>query len=288
MTVLDTAPTPVAAPVAAPPPAAPGRLVRRRLVAGGLVGLFLLVILIAAFNGPVAGVWYQSRQRQLAHDYGVARPHVRPGQAVAILQIPVINLNLVVGEGDSPSQLRAGPGYRVGTPVPGNLGNSLIFGHRHGWGGSFANLGKLGKGDEIIVQPKLGQPTLFVVTSVVTVAQNDTKLLANSTDHRLTLVTGTGGGLFSTRRLVVTAVSGTVGQLQHPRKAVAASGAHGSPIFNGTVGLLVLLVLVGAAAAKGLGARYRPVTAAMILAPLAVSVFVALMLELDLLLPGLH
>jgi sortase A len=222
------------------------------------------------------------------HDIGVARARTRPGQALANLQIPIIGLNLVIGEGDNASQLRAGPGHRIGTPIPGTLGNSLVFGHRHGWGGPLASLGKLKVGDEIFVQARLGQPTLFAVTSVKVVSQGDTRLLDPSTDYRLTLVTGTGGGFFSTRRLIVTAVSGSAGHLRTPVRSVPATAPRGSLIFNRTIGALLLLALGAAAAARGLRGRYRPLTAAIVVSPLVASALLALLLELDLLLPPLH
>ena len=55
-------------------------------------------------------------------------------------------MNLVVAEGDSPQQLRSGPGHRIGTPLPGKVGNSVIFGHRTGWGGPLSDLGTLEDG----------------------------------------------------------------------------------------------------------------------------------------------
>ena len=54
----------------------------------------------------------------------------KTGEPVGILQIDTpITLNVVIGQGVGTPQLRAGPGHEPGTPLPGALGNSVIYGH---------------------------------------------------------------------------------------------------------------------------------------------------------------
>jgi sortase A len=289
MTALDTAPLSVVPDIPDVTPAPTPRPSPRRLLPVALAAAVLAVVLMVVFNGPIASLWYQARQGQLAHDYSVPRSKTRAGQALADLQIPAIGLNLIVGEGDGRSQLRAGPGHRIGTPAPGQLGNSLIFGHRTGWGHPFGALGKVHAGDQVIIQDRIGHPVnLFVVTSVKVVSAHDTKLLGPSNDFRVTLISGTGGGLLSNQLLVLTAVSGTPGRLTTPPRPVDGTEPDGSLIVNGAVGWLVLLAAAGAAAGWSMRDRYRRLTVALVLAPLAMAAFVALMLELDLLLPALH
>jgi sortase A len=121
----------------APEKAGPPRrtlLVIGVLVVAGAVGLYLL------FDGPIATEWYRARQRHLASDLLVGRPKVSRGQTLATLQIPKIGMNVYIVQGDAPEELRDGPGHRIGTPDPGERGNSLVFGHRDAWGGPFADL----------------------------------------------------------------------------------------------------------------------------------------------------
>src|SRR5262249_7176887 len=151
---------------------------------------------------------------------------------------PAIGLNVTVVEGDTTDQLRIGPGHRPGTPLPGKRGNSLVFGHRHGWGGPFADLDQLHTGSLLVVKIRGPSPTVFKVIAVKRVSADDVRLLAPSTDYRLTLVTGDGGD-FGSDRLVVVAVSGAKGKLRSPR-GVQAGADNGSPILNPVLVIAVL------------------------------------------------
>jgi sortase A len=135
-----------------------------------------------------------------------------------VIQIPRLDVNVYAVEGDTVAELRAGPGHRPGTPLPGKRGNSVIVGHRKAWGHPFRDLGKLRPRRDIVVTAVRGaDPAIFVVRSVHHVSGDDTRLLRPSDDHRLTLVAG-DGGLLSDDRIVVTAVSGTVGSFRASRR----------------------------------------------------------------------
>jgi sortase A len=239
-----------------------------------------VLVLAILFAGPLAHVWYQARQQRLGSDFNAKRARTVKGQALAVLQIPRIGLNLVVVEGDGPTELRGGPGHRIGTPIPGQLGNSLIFGHRKGWGAPLSKLSQLKPGDQIVVQPRTQSPVAFKVLSVARVGGGDVRPLAQSDDHRVTLVTGTGS-LFSTGRVVVTAVSGDVGKLLPRGNGVRAGPRRGSPIFNVTVAIFVVLALASFLAHKVLRPRHRPAVTALIVVPLVLGAVLAFLLELD-------
>lgn len=282
-----TAPVPVVAvPIDAPPHPSSAARRRHAVVAVG-VAVFLFVVVLWVFEGPMAHVWYQSRQQNLAVDMAAQRKQDRKGEATAILQIPSINLDVVVVQGDGPAQLRGGPGHRIGTPPAGARGNSLVFGHRSGWGGAFSQLSKLHPRDNIVVSnrtalpgPTGNLPVLFQVVSVQRVRAGDTRLLAPSTDHRLTLVTSSGDR-FSSERLIVVAVSGTLGHLVTTAK-VAPDSPHGSDLFNATTGLLVVLVGGGALIARQLRGSHRRSMVVAMMAPLALAAVLAVLLEVDL------
>lgn len=72
-----------------------------------------------------------------------------PGTSVAFLEIPAIGLRQVVGEGSDPATLFDGPGHRRDTPLPGQVGTSMILGRRASFGGPFSEIGSLDQGDEI-------------------------------------------------------------------------------------------------------------------------------------------
>jgi LPXTG-site transpeptidase (sortase) family protein len=265
----------------------------RRIVAIVAAVAVGVVLTVALFQGPVQDLWYRNRQHQLAADMNQQRPSVSPGQAVAVLQVPRLGLNVVVVEGDTAEQLRNGPGHRVGTPAPGDRGNSVVAGHRSAWGGPFSKLDRMRKGDLIAVRTRatakhrVQQTVVYKVTATARTGGGDSGVLRQTRDHRLTLVTGRGG-TFSDDRFVVTAVSGTPAGGRSTFVSLGAVSPSGSVIFNLTV--LVALVAIGLAvwAFRYLRRRdARMMTAAVVVTPLVVLGALCLLLNLDLLLPPL-
>jgi LPXTG-site transpeptidase (sortase) family protein len=270
-----------------PTPSPPG-LVReislRAIVGKVLAALLVLLLSLLILEDPVAHLWYSTRQTQRFAGYHQARPRTRPGQTLAILQAPNIALSVPVVEGDSGDLLRGGPGHAPATPVPGAVGNAVVFGHQKGWGGPFSQLTKLSVGDAVDVQMHgSNTPIQFTITSVLKTT-NDAPYLKPSTDHRLTLVTGSGGRL-SGRYFVVTAVSGTTGSVD---KTGRSTGNPSSGSFFGRDLLLFLLRAGGVAVvAYLLLRRYRPGAVVAVVSPLALSALLALALDIDRLLPVL-
>jgi sortase A len=78
------------------------------------------------------------------------------GDPVAIIRIPKIGLDKVVVEGTSTADLRKGPGHYAGMPLPGQIGNAGIAGHRTTYGAPFADLDQLLAGDVIQVETLSG------------------------------------------------------------------------------------------------------------------------------------
>ncbi len=78
------------------------------------------------------------------------------GEPVARIRIPKIAVDKIVVEGTTVEDLRKGPGHYVGTPLPGQIGNAGIAGHRTTYGAPFGELDQLTTGDEIFVQTLTG------------------------------------------------------------------------------------------------------------------------------------
>jgi sortase A len=262
------------------------RVPARRLVAAVVGGLIILLLVGLLMELAVGRIWYESRQRHLVADFTARRLTAHVGQAVAVLQVPRIHMNLVVVEGDGPVELRAGPGHRPGTPLPGKLGNSLIFGHRMDWGGPLSGMSKMKIGDNVVVEGRDRQAVEFQVVSVKRVHEADVGPLAPSNDYRVTLVTG-AGGRFSSDRLVVSAVSGTLGQLARPGRHLQATGSGDSLLFNPATAVVILSLLATYVTTRVLRPGHRAWVVAVVAAPLAVAGLLALTLQLDLLLPRL-
>lgn len=258
----------------------------RRMVAIVVLVALGVVLVLALFTGPVEGIWYRNRQHQLAADINTPHPRVLPGQAVAVLQVPRLGINAVVIEGDNPERLRGAPGHRIGTVKPGDRGNSVVVGHRNGWGGPFGKLEQVRKGDFIAVQKRDKTTIVFRVRSIARVGGRETALLRNTKDHRLTLVTSRGGRL-SNDRLVVTAISGRPAKDASSARLIRAETPSQSVIFNLT--LLLALVALGLAVGAPIYLRGRSGTLArvVVVLPLAAAGTLFLLLDLDLLLPPL-
>ncbi len=133
----------------------------RSLAVGPGRWLILALGVILAYELFFTGLIHDARQRDLAADFARPIPKVQRGEAAAVIQIEKIQLNEMIVEGDSPTQLRAGPAHRMGTPLPGEPGNSLILGRRGRYGGPFASLDQLSKGDRVVIKPRTGPAVAF-------------------------------------------------------------------------------------------------------------------------------
>lgn len=129
---------------------------------------------------------------------------IDPGDALVQLVIPKIDVDWIVVAGVTVKDLSLGPGHFPNTPVPGELGNAAIAGHRTGHGGPFYDLDDLDPGDEILVTTRLGQAYVYLVTDSLIVDPTDYQVITDSDPSlaTLTLVTCDPIGT-SSRRLVV-------------------------------------------------------------------------------------
>jgi sortase A len=113
---------------------------------------------------------------------GVEVPTRAPdvGSPVAIVDIGAIGVEQVVVEGVGPQQTRGGPGHVPGTAAPGQPGNAAIVARRTAYGGPFRRIGRLEKGDEILVTTTQGQ-TVYEVVTVVSAPVRDAPATAPAT-----------------------------------------------------------------------------------------------------------
>lgn len=85
------------------------------------------------------------------------------GTPMALLEIPKLQLREVVVEGTSSTALMSGPGHRRDTPLPGQVGTSVVAGRRATYGAAFRSINQLQTGDEIIVTTGQGRSSLAVL-----------------------------------------------------------------------------------------------------------------------------
>jgi sortase A len=82
---------------------------------------------------------------------------VAEGSPVTRIRIPRLGVDALVVEGVSLRALRAGAGHYPETPLPGQPGNVSLAGHRTTFGAPFADLDRLGVGDEIVLETPAGR-----------------------------------------------------------------------------------------------------------------------------------
>jgi sortase A len=91
------------------------------------------------------------------------------GEELAFLRIPKIAVDQVLFEGTDVRTLKSGPGHMEGTPLPGQVGNAVISGHRTTYGRPFFDFDLLEEGDQIEVETTIGTH-VYVVREIQIVA----------------------------------------------------------------------------------------------------------------------
>jgi sortase A len=135
----------------------------------------------------------------------VSVPDFSNGDVMALLQIPTIGVTSYVVSGVEPGDLKQGPGHYPDTPMPGQLGNSAIAGHRTTYGQPFYRLDELAVGDQIIATTVQGR-FVYRVTGSQVVSPSDSQVVATTdpTVATLTLTTCTPR-YTAAKRLIVSA-----------------------------------------------------------------------------------
>ena len=108
------------------------------------------------------------------------------GDAIARIRIPQLDLNLVVVNGTSVSDLRRGPGRHLETYMPGERELVYIAGHRTTYGAPFGDINELKPGDTITLE--LPYATIvYRVTRDRIVDDNDVSVLESPHHEQLVL-----------------------------------------------------------------------------------------------------
>jgi sortase A len=106
-------------------------------------------------------------------------PPVVEGDPIARIELPRIGVDKIVVAGVDKNDLKKGPGHYPETPLPGQLGNSAIAGHRTTFGQPFFDVDKLETGDEIIVTTLAGR-YVYRVTGQEIVSPSEYQVIATT------------------------------------------------------------------------------------------------------------
>ena len=275
-----------------------GASLRRGSLAARCVGasLLLLGLLTGGFLAYVFGVsrvqeaavqsrLYSAFANKLGQDLGPLGP-TGPGEPVAILDIPNIGLrNVIVVEGTAAAQLDLGPGHLRNTPLPGQLGLSVIYGRRATFGAPFARLGELRPGEEITTYTQQGKS----VYKVVAVGDSQHPV-ADSNLNRLALLTSSSAGIPAyyleiDADLISSARGGPVQMPAIGPAEQAMAGDSGALVPAMLWGLALVLTGVGGAVAA---ARWSGWPVYLVIVPAALAISWNLYESLAGLLPNLY
>jgi sortase A len=135
---------------------------------------------MSGVKSPDFHLWSPARIREYEKDLSIPL-----AQAVAVLRIPKIQLEVPVLDGTDEITLNRAVGLISGTARPGDGGNVGIAGHRDGF---FRGLKDVQEGDEIELET-LTASQIYKIDHISIVSPEDVSVLSPRTKPSLTLVT---------------------------------------------------------------------------------------------------
>jgi sortase A len=113
-------------------------------------------------------------------------PTAAPDQGIRI-QIPAINLDAPIVQGDGWEQLKKGVGQYAGSADPGQDGNVVLSAHNDVYGELFRYLDKLAPGDQVIISTRQRQ-YIYIVDRTVLVEPTAVEVMASTGSPTVTLI----------------------------------------------------------------------------------------------------
>jgi sortase A len=260
------------------------------------LSILLLALLIVGFVGYLLGVsgiqeasdqhrLYTTLVNEFGQEIGPLGP-TKPGSPVAVMNIPAIGVkDMVVVEGTSPEDLTAGPGHLRNTPLPGQIGMSVIYGRRVTFGAPFGQLIDLRPGDEITTITQQGRS----VYKVAAIGDSQHPVLDQNL-NRLVLLTASSTNvpayyLEVDADLVSRANNGPVQMPVIGPTEKALAGDPGALIGTMIWGLALVILAVGGAVAA---AQWSPWLTYLVVVPAVLAVVWNMYENLAALLPNLY
>lgn len=132
-----------------------------------------------------------------------ALPWRRDPDVVGRLEIPRLNIDVILRNGVDAGTLRRAVGLMPGTALPGSRGNAVLVGHRDGL---FRPLRGIERGDTVRIMTPV-RAMSYRVDGLSIVGPDDVEVLRQGEDERVTLITCYPFDYMGAapRRLIVTA-----------------------------------------------------------------------------------
>jgi len=174
----------------------------RKLLSSAFIISGIIVLLFSFFL-----ILHRNNPNRLSFDINNMNSSQNQSELVPIgIKISSINVNLpIVYSSIADGKWEAtenGVSYLSQSVIPGEIGNSILYGHN--WRSILGNLPKVKPGDLIEIYYENGTKKTFEVSFTQIVEPTQTSILDNTEDTRITLYTCTG--FLDTKRFVVTAV----------------------------------------------------------------------------------
>lgn len=236
-------------------------VVGRTLIASGL-----LLLAFVGYQLWGTGLAETRAQADLGKQFRSQAPAIPEyGGIVGKIEIPSIGVDKWVVAGVGYKELERGPGLFAGSPLPGQLGNVAIAGHRTTFGAPFGRINEVADGDLIQMTTTKGTFTYIVKGAPKIVEASDVQVVktVDKTKATLTLVS-CHPKWTSKQRIIVTADLSSSVAAQPPtifepnakETAVLDEGwFHDPSAWPGVIGLALLLIgiVIGASLIRKTG-----------------------------------
>jgi sortase A len=147
--------------------------------------------------------------------------------AIGRVEIPKVGVSQPMFEGNSLDVLANGPGHWPGTPMPGDVGNVVVAGHRVTHTHPFLDIDQLQPGDQVIFTTAAGR-FVYAVTQTFIVTPDATWIANPTSDPTITLF-ACHPKHQKTHRIVVTGHLIAADRTAPPAPKPAPAPAHPSP-----------------------------------------------------------
>lgn len=169
----------------------------------------LILIGLVSLGGSVFMYWQRLSPKRLEFDINDKNyfTKVYSGERYpTVLRIADLSIELPVFpasvNGGRWQATTRGVSYLTGSPIPGDLGNSILYGHD--WPSLLGNLKNAKVGNRVEVVFSDGSIKNFVIRFIQEVSPSETAILDQSSDKRITLYTCSG--FLDSKRFVVSAI----------------------------------------------------------------------------------
>lgn len=170
---------------------------------------FLILLGVILFAFGVFLIWQRSTPAHLSFNINnvpaarVTFPDTRYPVRLVItdlsIDLPIYPASIHNGNWEATAQ---GVSYLVASARPGNIGNSIFYGHN--WRSLLGSLTSAKKGQEVKVIFSDGDQRKFLIDSTQVVTPDETNVLSQTKDHRITIYTCTG--FLDSKRFVAIAI----------------------------------------------------------------------------------